>query len=66
MQRKINVCRYCEDRYPACHDHCPKYKEAYERETEILNKARRETLGDREHLNYLRQDKEKRRRKYGL
>jgi len=64
--RKIRVCQHCTERYLGCHDHCPKYKEAYERETEILNKTRREWQGDREHLNYLRADKEKRRRKYGL
>lgn len=38
---RIDVCYGCEDRYPACHDHCEKYKEAKDkfnaRKTEIYN-----------------------------
>lgn len=26
----IVVCRDCQERYPACHDHCEKYKQARE------------------------------------
>ena len=25
---KINVCRDCQERHPACHDRCEKYQEA--------------------------------------
>lgn len=64
--RRIVVCHYCTERYLGCHDHCEKYKEAYARETELIEKAKKEKMGDREHLNYLRADKEKRRRKHKL
>ena len=64
--RRIRVCQHCMERYLGCHDQCEKYKEAYKQETARMDKAKQEMLGDREHLNYLRQDKEKRRRKYGL
>lgn len=63
--RKINVCRFCEERYLGCHDHCEKYKEAYKQETARMDKAKQEMLGDREHLCYLREDKRKRQKRKG-
>ena len=33
-------CKDCPDRFPACHDHCPKYK-AYKEEREAYKAAKR-------------------------
>ena len=61
--RRIGTCLNCPDRHPACHDSCQKYKAAYDRETELLNKVRQGSRADREHMNYMIADKEKRRKK---
>lgn len=71
--RRITTCFNCtqryriveEDRIDDCHDHCERFKEAYKKETELLNKAKQEMLGDREHLCYLREDKRKRQKRKG-
>ena len=33
-------CRYCKDRYPACHDFCDKYLEAQEQWNEHKRKVK--------------------------
>lgn len=39
-----SVCKDCEERYPACHDHCEKYltaKSEFEKSREIVRKAKK-------------------------
>ena len=68
--RRVNTCLNCPDRVRIvteekiidCHSTCKKYKDAYDRETEIMNRAIKAKRGDREHLAYMQMDKEKRRR----
>lgn len=68
--RNINTCKNCpdhkrivtEDHIYDCHSDCPIYKEAFDRETDTMNKAIKARQADKQHLEYLIQDKEKRRR----
>lgn len=39
-----SVCKDCEERYPACHDHCEKYltaKSKFEKNKAIVHKAKK-------------------------
>lgn len=39
-----SVCKDCEERHPACHDHCEKYLTAkleFEKNKEIVRKAKK-------------------------
>ena len=39
--RIVSPCKGCADRYPACHDHCERFKE-YKEIREKENEARRQ------------------------
>ena len=45
---KINVCRDCQERHPACHDRCEKYQEAkrkvQEEKDKILNAMKKDAV----------------------
>lgn len=70
MMRQIGTCRNCPYRYRKiegdkivdCHDSCERYQEAFDRATEIVQTARKQSKADLDLLNYHIQDKEKRRR----
>ena len=49
---KIRVCKDCEDRYPACHDSCEKYKEAKERLQEQKDLVYRNSRKDAIYMDY--------------
>jgi len=36
----INTCLDCQERHPACHDHCDKYQAAKEKRSEEIQKIR--------------------------
>lgn len=69
--RKVDTCKDCPDRKRVitedsivdCHSYCERYKAAIERETEKHDLIRECTRAEREHVRYLADDKEKRRRK---
>lgn len=45
--RLIDTCHDCKDRYPACHDHCEKYKKAkekYREQTSIIKQAKQRIM----------------------
>ena len=71
--RRVNSCLNCpkrkrivtDDYIYDCHSDCEVYKAAFERETDIMNKRIKATLPDKEHLRYMVDDKERRRR-HGL
>ena len=70
--RRIGVCMGCPNRKRIvtddyiydCHMDCQTYKDAYNRETEQMNKAIKARQPDTEMLRYYTADKEKRRRKH--
>ena len=39
-------CRYCTDRYPACHDHCEKYLDAQQTWEAFKDKVRKAKSDD--------------------
>lgn len=42
-QRITESCKDCQDRHPACHDHCERYKEAkkqWDERKEVIKAAR--------------------------
>lgn len=71
--RRVNSCLNCpkrkrivtEDYIYDCHTDCEIYKAAFDRETDKMNKAIKAQMGDRQHIAYMVDDKEKRRR-HGL
>ena len=53
------VCKECFDRYPGCHDHCDKYKQAkedFDNRKKIIFKAKQY---DELYLTYMRSKRKK-------
>ncbi len=46
------VCKDCEERYPACHDHCEKYKNAKTEYENIKRLVRKERKKEVDFLKY--------------
>ena len=55
----ISVCLNCEERYPACHDHCTKYLDAKREHDERIAAIRESKKSD---INFYEYIKYKRRR----
>lgn len=68
--RTIDTCLGCPDRKRViteteifdCHSTCERYKAANIREQEKEERIKKAKLGEKEHLRYMANDKEKRRR----
>lgn len=59
---KINVCRYCQERHPACHDRCEKYQEAKRKVQEEKEKILTAMQKDAVYADYKRKIIRKERR----
>ena len=57
------TCHHCEDRYPACHDHCEKYLSAKEQWNERQKETRRAKkeffISYQHHIEAIRKTKKK-------
>lgn len=45
--RIMETCRNCQERYPACHDYCKRYKDAkaeYQEQTSIIKQAQKRMM----------------------
>lgn len=70
--RMIDTCLGCPDRKRIiteteifdCHSTCERYRAAVIREEEKAEQIKKAKMGDNEHLRYMVDDKEKRRRKH--
>ena len=61
----IGTCKDCPDRYPACHDTCPKYQESLKEHLEIRTRRRKENMGNAELTRMYAEKKAKRMRRFG-
>ena len=43
---RISSCRYCESRYEACHDSCPKYLAEKKADLEAKKRYKEKNLGN--------------------
>lgn len=47
-------CKDCKERYPACHDHCEKYKEALQEHKDRLQTINEKKDKDRDYYGFKR------------
>lgn len=59
---RVTCCRYCEERYPACHDTCEKYLKERAENLVIHDKMMKDHMLNNQFTKMAVQRKERRRR----
>lgn len=62
---RITVCKDCTDRYPACHDHCERYRTEKATEQQAIDNYKSKNSGSYQLKQIYSDRKVKKMRRYG-